>query len=379
MTHFSAEPEKRRVPARSRITDRTSKAAANGRQSHLGAADRAASALALQRSIGNAATGRVLNGTIQRKLPKGLAKGTAVVRHEESGDAAGFEILANIVGSYKIKGPDGAEYKGISTGNADWGLAADKEASRSEWQKVREQKAASAEAENLRKELIVGENYLSADYRRINPLLAAFEKHGYTSAQVREKTFDYSAKKDTILSDMKQIAVTRKYADEMGAAAWTVDEVDTVYTMLRTILDVWTKFPTPKDGGGKSHARAFRGDSRFLYDSFPKLNPALKENAYNEGDNSVGIDITMPGILSTTYGDPKEHNYVKGKTIVWDLTLSAGNEGKGLGENNQSEKEISFPIGTVLKIHTILVRLKDKTAQADVYGPDAEVVVKATI
>lgn len=322
---------------------------------------------------------RLLRGTIQRKLPKGLAKGTPVVRHEESGDARGFEILATIVGTYKIKGPDGTEHKGVSTGNADWGLESEKEASRAEWEKVRSDRAKSAEAEKLRKELIVGENYLSADYRRINPLLAALEKHGYTSAEVRDKRFDYSAKKGSILEDMKQIAVTRKYADELGAAAWTVDEVDDVYKMLRTILDVWDKFPTPKGGEGKAHARAFRGDSRFLYDSFPKLNPALASNNYKEGDNQVGMDITMPGILSTTYGDPKEHNYVKGKTIVWDLTLSEGNEGKGLGENNQSEKEISFPIGTVLKVHTILVRLKDKSAQADVYGPDAEVVVKATI
>jgi len=336
-------------------------------------------ALALQRTVGNAATRRILASQIQRKLPKGLAPGTPVVHHEEGGDVEGYQIVKAIIGNYVIKGPDDKEYKGISGGNADWGVAADKTTSRAEWEKVRAAREAGAEAEKLRKELIVGENYLSADYRRINPLLAALEKSGYTSEQVRDKAFDYSAKKATILADMKAIALARKYTDEGGAEAWTEAEVDDVYRMLRTILDVWDKFETPKGAGGKQYTRVFRGDSKFLYDSFPKINPSIPENGYKEGNNAASVDVSMPGMLSTTYGDPKEHNYVKGKTVVWDIALSEVNAGKGLGANNQSEKELTFPIGTVLKIHTILVRQKDKTAEADAYGSDAEVVLKATI
>jgi hypothetical protein len=340
---------------------------------------RAAHALALQRTVGNAATRRILSGQVQRKLPKGLAAETPVVHHEEAGDVTGFKIVKSVIGNYTISGPDAKEYKGISGGNPDWGTEADKAASRVEWESVRAVKAAGAEAENLRKQLIVGENYLSADYRRINPLLAALERNGYTSPEVRDKAFDYSAKKPLILADMKEIALTRKYADEEGAAAWDEDEVDTVYRMLRTILDVWDKFPKPEGAGGTAIARVFRGDTRFLFDSFPRLNPALEDNGYDEGNNDVAVDVSMPGILSTTYGDPKVHNYVKGKTVVWDIAVPPGSEGKGLGTNNKSEEEMSFPIGTVLHVTTILVRRADKTAEADVYGPSAEVVLKAHI
>ena len=54
-------------------------------------------------------------------------------------------------------------------------------------------------------------------------------------------------------------------------------------------------------------------------------------------------------------------------------------KGKELGTNNQSEKEMSFPIGTVLHVTQILVRVKDKSAEADVYGASAEIVLKAHV
>ena len=217
-----------------------------------------------------------------------------------------------------INGPGESIHKSVSAVDASWSTVAGAEAGRIGWQSWKAEKAKAEEADKLRKELIVGENYLSADYRRINPLLAAFERQGYTSAQVRDKAFDYGSKKLAILADMKEIAVTRKYADVEGAASWTVDEVDSIYKMLRTILDVWEKFPTPKDSSGKAYARVYRGDSRFLFDSFPQLNP--ETNKYVDGENAVSFDIVMPGILSTTYGDPKTHNYVKGK--MWSGTSS---------------------------------------------------------
>lgn len=175
---------------------------------------RATQAFALQRTVGNAATRRLLSGHLQRKLPKGLAPTTRVVHHEEAGDVTGYTIVKTVIGTYTIKGPDAKEYKNISTGNADWGTEEGQAASRLEWERVRAERAAGEAAETLRKQLIVGENYLSADYRRINPLLAALEKNGYTSPQVRDKAFDYSAKKLLILADMKAIAVSRNYTDQ---------------------------------------------------------------------------------------------------------------------------------------------------------------------
>lgn len=334
-----------------------------------------------QQIAGNVAGRAFLSGPVQRKLPAGLAPKTKVVKHEEGGDASGYEIKRSIMGNYKITTTDGdIEQKGtISTGNTEWGTEEGKVESRQVWEEQRAKIAAGAEAEKLRKELIVGENYLSADYRRINPLLAAFEKNGYVSSQVRDKEFDYSAKKANILADMKIIAVARKYADEGGAAAWTEEDVDAIYKMLRTILDVWEKFPKPVGPSKETIARVFRGDTIHIYDSFPKLNPALLENGLKEGLNDVNVDVSMPGILSTTYGDPKTHNYVKGKTIVWDITVPEKSEGKGLGTNNQSEQEMSFPIGTVLHVKQILVRQVEQTAEADVYGTIAKVVLKATI
>ena len=321
------------------------------------------------------------HGPVQRTLAAGLPLGTEVVRHEPAGDLEGFTItkVPGRFGGYTIEGNDARPFKNVSTADIAWGTKADQEASRSNFEKKLEAKQKTAAGEELRKKLIVGENYLSADYRRINPLLAAFESEGYKAEQVRDRAFDYSAKKPQILAAMKAIALSRNYTTADSADTWDTSYVDDTYAMLRTILDVWNRFPTPQANGGVPYTRVYRGDSKFLYSSFPALDPGLASNGYKDGENAVSLSITMPQILSTTYGDPKSHNYVAGKSVVWDIRLPAAHEGKGLGANNQSEQEMSFPVGTTLAVHKLLVRVTDKTQHADVYGPDAEVIVMADL
>jgi hypothetical protein len=317
------------------------------------------------------------DGAVQHKLTSGLALDTEVVRHTPEGDVEGFKItkVPARFGGYTIEG-SGGTFKNVTTGSIEWGTKANQAESRRVYEEGMAQKQARAAEDQLQKDLALGENYLGADYRRINPLLAAFEKQGYSGTQVRKPNFDYASKKSAVLADMKVIAIERKYAVPSTTESWDEGYVDQTYGVLRSILNVWDRFPA---AGGGTHTRVFRGDSKFLYNSFPKLNPGLPDNGYHEGENSVSFSVTMPQILSTTYGDPKTHSYVAGKTVVWDISLPAAHEGKGLGKNNQSEEEMSFPVGTTLVVNKLLVRTTDRTQQAGTYGADAEVIVMASI
>jgi hypothetical protein len=326
----------------------------------------------------NAYTGQSAAGPqVQCRLAPGLPVNTEVVHHEPGGDIDGFKItkVPGKFGGYTIANNDGLQtYKNISTASIEWGTKADQAESRGVYDAEIARKQANAANDQQQKELDLGENYLSADYRRINPLLAAFERQGYQGAQVRNPSFDFSAKKPAVLATMKEIAIARKYTDTDGAESWDELDVDQTYAMLRAILNAWERFPA---AGGGTHTRVFRGDSKFLYDSFPMLDPS--RNNYKEGENLVSFSVTMPQILSTTYGDPKTHSYVKGKSLIWDISLPATHEGKGLGKNNQSEQEMSFPVGTTLLVIKVFVRMKDKMQRADTYGLDAEVIVMASI
>ncbi len=229
--------------------------------------------------------------------------------------------------------------------------------------------------EQEKKDLELGEYYLSSGYKLINPLLLAFEKSGYSPDEYVRQDFDYSKKIDLVLKNWKEIAISRKPADKGTINSWDIAKLNEQYKIFKTIMKVWDKFDlvstVTKDN------TIYRGDSSFLFSSYPALNT---DKYTTDGAHNVDININWPGILSTTYdSNPKEHNFIKKKKIIWVITLPKNNQGRILGKNNPSEVEITFPPATKLSVKKLIVRKKDKSILKEKLGEDAELIIYATI
>ncbi|WP_411146121.1 DUF4157 domain-containing protein [Streptomyces sp. x-80] len=314
---------------------------------------------------------------VQRALGPGLAKGTPVVKHEDEADSPmAYTIDRFNFGSYLVLDEDGKKVR-ASPAAKDWGTVEGREESRSAYLAARERELdpAAVAARQKQQDLDLGENYLSADYRRINPLLAAFEAVGYAPDEIIEPGFSYKPKEAEVLAAWRGLAVARSYADEFVTEGWDAEHLRNTFDIFARINGVWSDFSTPP---ANAEGKVVRGDSKYLYESFGGV---LKhENHPDGGYVTINETITWPAILSTTYGDPLTHSYVAGKEIVWEFSLPEGHQGRALGKNNQSEQEMTFPVGTRINIKQILVRKGDHQGDmAAEYGKSAVVIVFADI
>ncbi|MEU4268094.1 DUF4157 domain-containing protein [Streptomyces sp. NPDC026092] len=315
---------------------------------------------------------------VQRTLAAGLAKGTPVVKHTDDGDVEGQTILSFGFGSYLISaGADGKKPR-ASLKDKSWGTVDGREASRAEYDAARAQELDPEvlAAKQKQKDLDLGENYLSADYRRINPLLAALVQVGFAPAEIATPGFSYMSKESEVLDAWRSVAIARGYANEQTTESWDGKHLADTFDIFARINGVWDDFATPP---ANEEGNVVRGDSKYMYESFGGI---LKQGESHPEGGEVSVDETIewPAILSTTYGDPLTHTYVAGKEIVWDFTLPEGHRGRELGKNNKSEQEMTFPIGTRIHIRKILVRSgKFQQAKAEKYGKSAAIVVFADI
>nr|WP_234322927.1 DUF4157 domain-containing protein [Streptomyces sp. NRRL S-350] len=316
--------------------------------------------------------------SVQRTLPAGLPKGTQVVKHTDEGDVEGQTILSFGFGSYLISaGSDGKKPR-ASLKDKSWGTVEERETSRAEYEAARalELDPAVLAAKQKQSDLNLGENYLSSDYRRINPLLAALGQVGFTPGEIAAPGFSYKSKENQVLDAWRSVAMARGYADEQTTEAWDKKYLADTFDIFARINGVWDDFTTPR---ANEEGNVVRGDSKHLYESFGGI---LKQQESHPDGGYVSVDQTIewPAILSTTYGDPLTHTYVAGKEIVWEFRLPEDHRGRTLGRNNQSEEEMTFPIGTKIHIRQILVRSGDfRQERSAKYGESAAVIVFADI
>ncbi|MEU6973040.1 DUF4157 domain-containing protein [Kitasatospora aureofaciens] len=333
----------------------------------------------VQRAAGpGTGTAGAAQAPVQRTLAARLAKGTPVVKHTDEGDVEGQTILGFNFGSYLIsEGADGKKPR-ASLKDKQWGTVEDRVASRAEYEAARalELDPAVLAAKQKQKDLDLGENYLSADYRRINPLLAALGQVGFTPGEIAAPGFSYKSRESEVLDTWRSVAMARGYADEQTTAAWDEKHLADTFDIFARINGVWDDFETPP---ANADGNVVRGDSKHMYESFGGI---LKQQESHPDGGYVSVDQTIewPAILSTTYGDPLTHTYVAGKEIVWEFGLPEDHRGRALGGNNQSEKEMTFPIGTKIHISQILVRSGDFRQKGSAkYGESAVVIVFADI
>ncbi|MEU4038545.1 DUF4157 domain-containing protein [Streptomyces collinus] len=359
-------------------SDRFERAAeANARAVMSRPAPRATSGV--QRSDGpETGTAGATKAPVQRTLAAGLPKGTQVVKHTDEGDVEGQTILRFSLGSYLIsEGADGKKPR-ASLKDKSWGTVEGRVASRKEYEEARaaELDPAVVAAKQKQKDLDLGENYLSADYRRINPLLAALGQVGFTPGEIAAPGFSYKSKESEVLDAWRSVAMARGYADEQTTKAWDEKHLADTFDIFARINGVWDDFATPR---ANEEGKVVRGDSKHMYESFGGI---LKQQENHPDGGYVSVDQTIewPAILSTTYGDPLTHTYVAGKEIVWEFGLPEDHRGRALGRNNQSEQEMTFPIGTKIRIRQILVRSGDfRQERSAKYGESATVIVFADI
>ncbi|MDT9693030.1 DUF4157 domain-containing protein [Streptomyces sp. P9(2023)] len=316
---------------------------------------------------------------VQRVLAKGLAKGTKVVKHEDGGDKDGYTIQSFGFGSYLIAPSNPEEKKPrASTSDKSWGTEEGRAASRAEYEASRAQELdpAVVAAKQKQADMDLGENYLSADYRRINPMLVALENVGYSPSEIKDPTFSYESKKGPLLVEWRRVAVERGLATEDTVEGWDAQHLANTFDIFARIDRVWADFPQPP---ANAEGNVLRGDSKHAYESFGGI---LKQQEKHPDGGRVSLNQTIewPAILSTTYGDPLTHTYVQGKEIIWEFGLPDVHMGRELGKNNKSEAEMTFPLGTKIKINEVLVRSgKYKQEKAEKYGPTAALIVFADI
>ncbi|MFJ3723593.1 DUF4157 domain-containing protein [Streptomyces sp. NPDC090045] len=317
---------------------------------------------------------------VQRALPLGLGPQTAVVKHEDDRDSpVRYEIHKFNFGSYLIADKDNPEAKKIrvSPSAKEWGTVEGREESRRNYEAAREREMdpEAVAAKQKQGDLDLGENYLSADYRRINPLLAAFEEVGYAPDEITDAGFSFQSKEAEVLAAWRRLAVARGYANEAATESWDAEHLRNTFQIFARINGVWSDFP---ESSANADGKVVRGDSKYMYDSFDGI---LKPDDHPDGGYvTVGKTIVWPAILSTTYGDPLTHGYVAGKEIVWEFGLPDKHQGRSLGKNNQSEQEMTFPLGTRIRVKEILVRTGEyQEEKAEKYGKSAAVIVFADI
>jgi len=142
--------------------------------------------------------------------------------------------------------------------------------------------------------------------------------------------------------------------------------------MIRSMARVWDKYEMPEVPNGA----LTRGDiGPHLYGKYSVLDP--RKMKYKDGENSVSLDITWPGVMSTTIGNPKDHNFVQKKTFIWRFTVGKKHSGRSIGTINPSEQEVTFPVGSKIHIDKLIVRLNDKSFREAEFGNNAEVIAIA--
>ncbi|MER7955853.1 DUF4157 domain-containing protein [Streptomyces sp. NPDC096030] len=316
---------------------------------------------------------------VQRVLAQGLPKGTAVVKHEDDADSPmGYSIAGFSFGSYLVAPEDGGKKVRVSPVAKDWGTAEGREESRRAYleSRAKELDPAALAAKQKQQDLNLGENYLSADYRRINPLLAALGEVGYSPSEIASPEFSFQAKETQVLDAWKRLAVARNYATDDTVEGWDAQHLRNTYDIFARINGVWSDFDTPP---ANADGQVVRGDSKYVYDSFEGI---LKQDENHPDGGYVTLDQTIewPAILSTTFGDPLTHTYVAGKEVVWEFGLPEEHQGRSLGKNNASEQEMTFPVGTRINIKQVLVRKGDYASEKEEkYGKSAAVIVFADI
>ncbi len=311
---------------------------------------------------------------VQRGLGEGLGKDTPIVKHEPGGDSSHWVITGqDRFGRYKIKntGDESARPLLVTSNDRSWATVENATDSRLAFDA--EQQAKLAE---MQKKADVGQGgmYVSSGYRQINPLLAAFEDAGFTPAQVRSMSFDFSAKADEVLSNWKRIAVERGYNTPEGVESWNAQDLGIWHETIKGIHRAWDDFETPSI----SNNTVVRGDSRHIYSAFDGILNPEKYGGVG-GYHNVGKEISWPGIMSTSVGDPKTHNFMEKKTVIWKIEVpSEGHTGRVLGRENVGEAEVTFPVDTRIRVDQVLVR-NDGFANelADTFGNKAQVIVFA--
>ncbi|MFF3371488.1 hypothetical protein ACFYXF_00870 [Streptomyces sp. NPDC002680] len=305
-------------------------------------------------------------------LGAGLTPGTKVVRHDAAGDSTHWEIVGtDRFGQYKVKNTLDGKTQPVSASNRSWATEGNAATSRPAF--LAEQAKKQAEQQQ-KHDLGQGGMYLSSGYRMINPLLGAFEKAGYTPAQVRDANFDFSDRAEDVLAYWKDLANKRGTTQDL-TDAWDMTDLNNWFKSIQSINRVWDDFATPVIPDNT----VVRGDSQQVFASFDGiLNPA---NYPGGGYHDVGVTIAWPGIMSTTTGSPITHNFVNSKAVIWKFSVPAeGHPGRILGSENPSEAEVTFPVDTQIKVNQVLVRKGDfAEAQAEEFGDKAQMVVFADI
>ncbi len=231
------------------------------------------------------------------------------------------------------------------------------------------------QARLIREDKARGETYLSSGYRSINPLLAAFDALKVDPSVHRSPDYNYTAIQSKLLLKWREIAQARGMADKKATDAWDLVLMAETYEFVRAMARVWDDFKVP-DIPGNAVARGDTG--RFMYAAYPALDPT--KNGLGDGEHSVGITITWPSIMSTTMGDPKEHNFITAKTFIWKFSVTDGHPGRVIGTNNASEAEVTFPVGVTVSINKLVIRTgDDKSLKAGEFGSTAEVIAYARL
>ncbi|GGX54804.1 hypothetical protein [Streptomyces noursei] len=227
-----------------------------------------------------------------------------------------------------------------------------------------------------------GGKYLSSGYRLINPLFGAFERLKFRVADIRGPEF-VKRLDGTVLEAWRDVAVERRYADRSLAETWDLAALRATFREFQELDEDWVLFP---EIPGKRYV--FRGDSAIILESFGAL---LKEDNYPAAGRvvDVGREIEWPALLSTTYGDPMKHNFINQKKVIWQFSLpSDGNHpGRRIGTENPSEEEMTFPLGTRVRVDKLVFRAEGtRTDRQDAVdgivrpvGPVAHTVVLATV
>ncbi|MPY63457.1 hypothetical protein FNH08_41775, partial [Streptomyces spongiae] len=275
-------------------------------------------------------------------------------------------------GRYKIKNTIDGTTATVTPVDRGWSTPDNAAASRQAFEAEQLKRA----AEQLKKaDLQQGGMYLSSGYRSINPLLAAFEKAGYTAAQVRDVALDFSARADDVLENWKKIATERGYATAETTQSWDLQDLNRWHESIKSIHRAWDDFPAPVIPGNT----VVRGDGQQIFASFDEiLDPASYRGG---GYHDVGRTISWSGIMSTTTASPMTHNFVSSKAVIWKFDLPEQNHpGRVLGSENPAEAEVTFPVDTRIRVNRVLVRDGDFANElAGEFGDKARVIVFADI
>lgn len=219
-----------------------------------------------------------------------------------------------------------------------------------------------------------GENYLSGDYKRVGPLMAAFEELKVDPARHNDLEYSYDDIEGKLVERWKRIAVERSLVPPSGVEGWDKTELASTYEIVRKIARSWDAYPVPEIPGN----RLARGDiAENLFANYPALDVVKKD--LPDGEHAVSVDITWPSLMSTTVGDPVTHNFIEKKSFVWAFTVKQPCPGRIIGENNPSEQEVTFAPGVRVHVSQLIVRREDKTLQASTYGQNAMVIAVAEL